>query len=126
VHWREADGELHQEQVLVDSESVEYVIEAGGPAVTVSPDPSHRVLQIVRPVDPNDVNVTGDVDAFDLLDLSARFGTAIVADWNGSQYFWPDPRYESRFDVDGDGKIDASDRDSILGQLTWSSVPEPE
>lgn len=124
VFWRAADGELREEHILVDDDTVEYVIESEGPALTVSPDPSHRVLQITRSSDANDVNLTGDVDAFDLLDLAARYGTAIVADWNGNEYFWPDPRYESRFDVDGDGRIDAADRDAVLGTLTWTSVAD--
>lgn len=126
LYWRTADGELHEEIVHLDSDVVEHVIESDQPALGIYPDPVHRVLQVTVSTEDEDVNVTGDVDGFDLLDLSSRFGTGIIREWNGDEYLMPDPRYEVRYDIDRDGRINENDLDLLDAALTWSTAPPVE
>lgn len=126
VYWRTSDGVLHEEDVWLDGDVVEHVIESPMPAVTVAPDPYHRLLQVTTSSSAADVNVTGDVDAFDLLDLSVRYGTGIIREWNGHEYLMPDARYEVRYDVDRNGRIERADRDAVVAEHTWYTGTLPD
>ena len=123
VVWLTADREVHEERLWIEGPSTEVVFELDQPALTVAPDPNRHYLQLTEPSPREDLNLTGEVDGFDLLDLATRYGTGIVVEWNGQEHFWPDPRWELRYDLTGDGRIDAVDRDRLLAQFPHGTHP---
>ncbi len=67
------------------------------------------MMQKNRSKEEGDLNLSGDIDGSDLLDMSLMMHRNIVFGWGGGQYFYPNGSYQPRFDLNTDGIIDESD-----------------
>jgi hypothetical protein len=98
----------------IDGPAVATRIQAPAPLRRLAPDPARALLQRTYSAVPGDVNLSGEVDGFDLIDLAIAYRRDIVQTWNGEDYFWPNPGYIPRFDLSTDGHIDEADLTLLL------------
>jgi len=110
----------HQEvgPLKVSGEETVQSFRVDGPVLRVDPDRERNLLQRTWAGTAGDLNLSGEADGSDLIDMAIRHDRNIVFQWGGGngggQYFYPNSTYLSRYDLNADGKIDSSDVELFL------------
>ena len=102
------------EPIAIEGESTTKVYRIEGPVFRVSPDKKRAFIQRTRSTMNGDVNLSGDVDGSDLVDMAVLYQRNIVVSTNNGDFFWPNGSYLPRFDLNSDGKIDESDIELLM------------
>jgi hypothetical protein len=79
------------------------------------------------------VDLSGQVDGADLVEMSFAYQNNIVAQSNWGQYFFPNPRYVEVADLVGeegagdvDGKVDGKDADWLVQSIMEPGAAVPD
>jgi hypothetical protein len=84
------------------------------PPSRVLVDPERVTLQRLYSKAPGDATLDGEIDGRDLLFFANRFRKDIVGTWGNNDYFYPNPAYVPRLDLNGDGRVNEADLDLFL------------
>ncbi|MFH1530026.1 MAG: M1 family aminopeptidase [Pseudomonadota bacterium] len=123
VHCREGAAEEHR--IFVDASDFEAeFVACPTQVVRVDPDPDRRLLRRFNTGGSADVNLDGEADAADLLDMAWYFGHDIVfTNQNGNSWFYPNWGYRDLADLNGstpekpDGLVDMLDVDLLVALI---------
>ena len=102
------------EPIPIEGESTTEIYRIEGPVFRVSPDTKRAFLQRTQSGLAGDVNLSGQVDGSDLVDMAVLYQRNIVVSTNNGEFFWPNGSYLPRFDLNSDGKIDESDIELLM------------
>ena len=102
-----ADG---SSETLVVSASGTSTHAIDGAAALVAVDPDWTFVREVRPADPRDINLDGDVDAADVIEVALRSGSYLPVERR------VDGGYDPLYDIDDSGSVDDGDLAALLGQ----------
>jgi len=115
----------HRRQIVgplkVSGEETVQSFRVDGPVLRVDPDQERNLLQRTWAGAAGDLNLSGEADGSDLIDMAIRHDRNIVFQWGGGGrggggggYFYPNAGYLTRYDLNSDGKIDSSDVELLM------------
>lgn len=99
--------------IRIDEEVTRVTFTFDHPIKRTRVDPDKAIIQLHSVGQAADVNLDGESDGIDLLDMAIRVGRDIVVPWGGGS-FYANPGYERSMDLNSDGKIDESDVELML------------
>ena len=129
THCGDGGAELHQ--VHVDTWDFEAAFLAcPSRVVRVDPDPDRRVLRRFGSGGTADVNLDGEADAADLLDMAWYYQRNIIfTNQEGHSWFYPNWGYRDLADLSGptpekpDGRVDMTDVDLLAALIESGAGP---
>jgi len=123
------DGSAEDHRVFVDAPEFEVDVTAcPSQVVRVDPDPDRRLMRRLSSGGTADVNLDGEADAADLLDMVWYYERNIVfTNQHGNSWFYPNWGYRDLADINGptpekaDGRVDLLDVDLLVAIIELAS-----
>jgi hypothetical protein len=119
------DGTAEDHAVFVDAQEFEAAVTAcPSQVVRTDPDPDRRLMRRFSSGGGADVNLDGEADAADLLDMAWYYERNIVfTNQHGNSWFYPNWGYRDLADINGptpekaDGRVDLLDVDLLVALI---------
>lgn len=124
------DGGAEEHRIFVDAAEFEAeLVACPSQVVRVDPDPDRRLLRRFNSGGAADVNLNGEADAADLLDMAWYYGRDIVfTNQHGNSWFYPNWGYRDLADLNGstpgkpDGLVDLLDVDLMVALIEMAGA----
>jgi len=125
------DGSSEERVVFVDAADFEAeLVACTAGVVRVDPDPDRRIIRRFSSGGTADVNLDGEADAADLLDMAWYYQRNIVfTNQQGQSWFYPNWSYRDLADINGptpekpDGLVDMLDVDLLVALIESDNEP---
>jgi aminopeptidase N len=98
-----------EDRVFIDAPEATVKIEHEGTLLAVRPDPDRRLLRRFELTDPADVSLDGEVSGLDVLRFAQGYRRNLLHNYEGDQFFYPDPAYNGMIDLERDGLVNQKD-----------------
>lgn len=109
VTFEENHRRMKLKPIQIEGALTEMEYRFNQPVLRINPDPDRTYLTRLFGSDPRDPNLSGTSDGTDLLDMAIMMHRNILFSWGNNQYFYPNPSYLDRYDLDRNGSINDED-----------------